>query len=93
MRPTARAALASRLRVVRGYRPGYVCVSSAFNSKADSPDVGRHLAFDPDVWSGRALQEGFVELAVSGLASMYPAFDWSSMGSWPSWISARVRSH
>jgi hypothetical protein len=30
---------------------------------------------DPDVWSGRALQEGFVELAVSGLASMYPAFD------------------
>ena len=31
--------------------------------------------FDPDVWSGRALQEGFVELAVSGLASMYPAFD------------------
>jgi hypothetical protein len=31
--------------------------------------------FDPDVWSGRALQEVFVELAVSGLASMYPAFD------------------
>ena len=24
----------------------------------------------------RALQEVFVELAVSGLASMYPAFDW-----------------
>src|SRR4030095_6211741 len=36
---------------------------------------------------------GFVELAVSGLASMYPAFDWSAMGSWPSWISARLRSH
>ena len=35
-------------------------------------------AFDPDVWSGRALQEDFVELAVSGLASMYPASDWSS---------------
>ncbi|HEY2427122.1 MAG TPA: hypothetical protein VGI09_14570, partial [Pseudolabrys sp.] len=32
---------------------------------------------DPDVWSGRALQDDFVELAVSGLASMYPAFDWS----------------
>jgi hypothetical protein len=31
----------------------------------------------PDVWSGRALQEDFVELAVSGLASMYPAFVWS----------------
>ena len=33
--------------------------------------------FDPNVWSGRALQEDFAELAVSGLASMYPAFDWS----------------
>ena len=30
-------------------------------------------AIDPNVWSGRALQEGFVELAVGGLASMYPA--------------------
>jgi hypothetical protein len=28
---------------------------------------------DPLVWSGRALQEDFVEWAVSGLASMYPA--------------------
>jgi hypothetical protein len=42
---------------------------------------GKHMLnqsssqFDPDVWSGRALQEIFVELAVSGLASMYPAFD------------------
>src|SRR5271154_7523958 len=26
------------------------------------------------VWSGRAVQENFVELVVSGLASMYPAF-------------------
>ena len=33
--------------------------------------------FDPDVWSGRALQEVFVELAFSGLASMYPVSDWS----------------
>src|SRR3954469_21577996 len=31
-------------------------------------------------------------IGVSGLASMYPAFDWSA-GSGPSWISARVRSH
>jgi hypothetical protein len=30
--------------------------------------------FDPDVWSGRALQVDFAEPAVSGLASMYPAF-------------------
>jgi hypothetical protein len=34
---------------------------------------------------------GFAELAVSGLASMYPAFDWSFC-SGPSWISARMRS-
>jgi len=27
-----------------------------------------------------------------GLASMYPAFDWSLLCSGPSWISARVRS-
>jgi len=43
-------------------------------------DIGPHLASvanDPNVWSGRALQVDFVELAVSGLASMYPAFDWS----------------
>ena len=32
---------------------------------------------DPNVWSGRALQEAFVELAFSGLASMYPVSDWS----------------
>jgi hypothetical protein len=34
-------------------------------------------AFDPNVWSGRALQEVFVELGFSGLASMYPVSDWS----------------
>src|SRR5882672_1580579 len=34
---------------------------------------GRKAEFDPDVWSGRASQVGFVELAVGGLASMYPA--------------------
>jgi len=34
----------------------------------------------------------FVDQVVSGLASMYPAFDWSIF-SGPSWISARVRSH
>ena len=56
-------------------------------------DVAKSSQFDPNVWSGRALQEGFVELAMSGLASMYSAFDWSSKCSWPSWISARVRAH
>ena len=51
------------------------------------------VANDPYVWSGRALQVDFAELAVSGLASMYPASDWSVLCSGPSWISARVRSH
>ena len=49
-------------------------------------------AFDPNVWSGRALQVVSPSLAVSGLASMYSAFDWS-ICSGPSWISARMRSH
>ena len=52
----------------------------------------RKIYFDPHVWSGRALQEVFVDLVVSGLASMYPASDWSFC-SGPSWISARMRSH
>jgi hypothetical protein len=47
--------------------------------------------FDPNVWSGRAMQE-VLSSGVSGLASMYPASDWS-MCSGPSWISARMRSH
>ena len=37
------------------------------------------VEIDPDVWSGRALQEGFVELAVGGLASTYPASGWGSL--------------
>ena len=32
---------------------------------------------DPDVWSGRALQEDFADLSDVGLASMYPASHWS----------------
>jgi hypothetical protein len=51
----------------------------------------RSDAFDPYVWSGRALQAGFVDLArMRGLASMYPASDWSVLCSEPSWISARL---
>ena len=58
-----------------------------------SPKLG-DSRFDPNVWSGRALQEGFVDLArMCGLASMYPASDWSVLCSEPSWISARIRSH
>jgi len=42
-----------------------------------APKLPRPSSTLPHVWSGRALQEDFAELAVSGLASMYPAFDWS----------------
>src|SRR5277367_817740 len=42
---------------------------------------------DPNVWCGRALQENSVELAVSGLATMYPAFCWSAPQSMPDTIS------
>src|SRR5882672_4610355 len=41
------------------------------------PGGGLRSPFDPNVWSGRALQVDFAELAVSGLASMYPVSDWS----------------
>ena len=70
--------------------------TSAFGGTADiAPSIAGldSVESDPHVWSGRALQENFVGLAVSGLASMYPASDWSVSCSWPSWISARVRSH
>ena len=49
---------------------------SVHESKADFP-VTHSSEFDPDVWSGRVLQVDFAELAVSGLASMYPVSDWS----------------
>jgi len=52
--------------------------------RCPSPEVTRkcrghtpNVVFDPDVWSGRVLQVDFAELAVSGLASMYPVSDWS----------------
>ena len=48
-----------------------------FQGKADVPPTAGNDANDPFVWSGRALQVDFAKLAVSGLASMYPAFDWS----------------
>src|SRR3981189_160339 len=35
----------------------------------------------------------FRRIGGGGLASMYPASDWSVLCSGPSWISARVRSH
>jgi hypothetical protein len=35
------------------------------------------LAADPNVWSGRALQENSSTWRMFGLASMYPAFCWS----------------
>jgi hypothetical protein len=57
------------------------------------PTQGDHIGIDdPNVWSGRAVQEVFVDPGGCGLASMYPASDWSVLCSEPSWISARLRS-
>src|ERR1700676_1002335 len=59
---------------------------------------GKHLLFesishfDPDVWSGRALQEDFVELAAAGLHQCIRLLI-GALCSEPSWKSARVRSH
>jgi hypothetical protein len=50
------------------------------------------VAIDPDVWSGRALQVDFAELAVSGLASMYPVSNWSCLLRTIMDISARAIS-
>jgi hypothetical protein len=72
--------------------PGFVAY---WTNNGQNAALGLDLsaAIDPNVWSGRALQVDFAELAVSGLASMYPASHWSVLCSGPSWISARVRSH
>src|SRR5258705_9611520 len=72
---------------------GRHCPLSAPGHKTDMPTVfrdvrfqgqsGKHLlalsfsGFDPNVWSGRALQEVFRRGGGSGLASMYPVSDWS----------------
>jgi hypothetical protein len=46
----------------------------------------------PSVWTGRALQAESDDLEMIGLALLYPARKWN-VCSWPSWISARARSH
>jgi hypothetical protein len=60
----------------------------------ESRDHGPRIAaaIDPNVWSGRAWQEDFDELVVSGLASMYPAFAWSIVLRATMDISARAIS-
>src|SRR5262249_17862929 len=60
------------------------------SARRDRPEAVVDLStgtFDPHVWSGRALQD-FAELAVGGVALMYPALNWRRC-SRPSWISAR----
>jgi hypothetical protein len=58
-----------------------------------SENAAQVLGFDPHVWSGRASQEVSSICRLCGLASMYPASDWSVLCSGPPWISARLRSH
>ncbi len=49
------------------------CFWSRTGGEAEVVRAPQNGVNDPNVWSGRALQENFVELAASGLASMYPA--------------------
>ena len=51
-------------------RPVTCCICRV-NLELLRSDIG------PDVWSGRASQEVFVDLSDVGLASMYPASHWS----------------
>jgi hypothetical protein len=67
---------------------------SAFGSAAE--EIGRaasveSVANDPNVWSGRALQEDFVDLADAALHQCIRSLIGARSGSRPSWISARVR--
>ena len=76
----SRSSRSPRLRRVgknrrHGRRAAQRCPLSGLNQTSLGPRA--MSAFDPNVWSGRASQEVFVELVVSGLASMYPASDWS----------------
>jgi hypothetical protein len=71
---------------------GAACPSTmSVIGKADFALMRSDSRFLPNCMVRPSVASGFAELAVSGLASMYPAFDWS-ICSGPSWISARVRS-
>jgi hypothetical protein len=57
-----------------------------------TPDAALHMSvIGTSVWTGRALQAGSDDLEIIGLALLYPRVERSR--SWPSWISARIRSH
>ena len=63
--------------LARSCQSGVSAVRSLSGGKRTSLGQPILVAIDPNVWSGRALQVDFAELAVSGLASMYPVSDWS----------------
>jgi hypothetical protein len=45
------------------------------------------------VWTGRALQAGYDDLEMVGLALLYPALEWSASAPGHHGISAHIRSH
>src|SRR5580693_1662998 len=61
----------SRLQFRDKFYPSHIEVSKSHFATVHESGI------DPYVWSGRALQEVFVDLVVSGLASMYPVSSWS----------------
>lgn len=83
-----------------GFGPWLTATHSAAMSASEGEPTQLMLATEGSLSSshlthlyGPAVRsKRFVDQVVSGLASMYPAFDWSIF-SGPPWISARVRSH
>jgi hypothetical protein len=73
--------------VVTAALKGSNAAALAVVDHATKPITRVMSAHGPDVWSGRASQEVFVDLSDIGLASMYPASHWSVSCSGPPWIS------
>src|SRR6266404_9558644 len=80
-----------RIRQVRRHSPkvGAVCGNSARTDLGG----GRSVMTVPTALVRPRVARRFRRIGGGGLASMYPASDWSVWCSGPSWISARVRSH
>jgi hypothetical protein len=58
-----------------GENPPYGMIGRIEETSASFEARSAPRSYPTDVWSGRASQVDFAELAVSGLASMYPASD------------------
>ena len=95
LHPWPNAALPSSPKV------GAVCVNPARAALCGGRSVttvptalrDEYFAFWPKCMVRPCVARRFRRICGGGLASMYPASDWSVLCSGPSWISAHVRSH